>query len=65
MSSPLRDTIESEAAKALRLRSRDREKQSRPLTELIAADEYLANQAVNGSRSMGIRIQRTRPPGAT
>lgn len=64
MTTPLASTIQSEATKAKRLKSRNEEREGQSLSDLIAADRYLAEQAAVANGSPGFRLFRLKPPGA-
>lgn len=57
--------IETDAATAKRMKAGDKEKESRPLSELIEADKYLANKSAVGSFAATFRgiTSRITPPG--
>lgn len=63
--STLSNQIETDAAKAKKLKSGDFEKENRPLAELIEADRYLAEQAaVTAANRRGVILTKLRPPGS-
>lgn len=63
--SDLTPQIEADAAKAKMLRSENFEQEQRPLTELIAADRYLASKAAAANVTGALKgiITRMVPPG--
>lgn len=63
--STLSSQIETDAARAKRMKSGQMEKENRDLSELIEADQYLANQSANTSANRrGLVITKLRPPGS-
>lgn len=57
--------IDTAAASAKRLKSRDNEREAHSLREMIEADQYIASQdAIANTSRRGIILTKLRPPGS-